>query len=79
MYSVAWLWAELPAGAAVRLGGVKTILDGEEDQLARVLGELDAIGVLREGHLPVGGVEGQLDGVLVTYHLGLGTVQGPGG
>ena len=79
MYSVAWLWAELPAGAAVRLGGVDTILEGEEDQLARVLGEPDAVGVLGEGHLSVGGGEGQLAGVLVTIHLGLGTVHGPGG
>ena len=49
--------------------GVVTILEGEEDQLAGVLGEPDAVGVLGEGHLA---------GVLVTVHLGLGTVQGPG-
>ena len=66
MYSVAWLWAELPAGAAVRLGGVKTILDGEEDQLAGVLGEHDAVGVLGECHLA---------GVLLTVHLCLWPVR----
>ena len=49
---------------------VVTILEGDEDQLAGVLGEPDAVGVLVEGHLA---------GVLVTVHLGSGTVQGPGG
>ena len=49
--------------------GVVTILEGEEDQLAGVLGEPDAVGVL---------VESLLAGVLVAVHLGLGTVQGPG-
>ena len=42
--------------------GEVTILEGEEDQLAGVLGEPDAVGVLGEGHLA---------GVLVTVHLGL--------
>ena len=46
--------------------GVVTILEGEEDQLAGVLGEPDAVGVLGEGHLA---------GVLVTVHLGLWPVR----
>jgi hypothetical protein len=49
--------------------GVVTVLDGEDDQLAGVLGELYAVGVLVEGHLA---------GVLVTGHLGLGFVHWPG-
>jgi hypothetical protein len=45
------------------------VLDGEDDQLAGVLVEPDAVGVLVEGHLA---------GVLVTGHLGLVTVHRPG-
>ena len=48
---------------------VVTVLDGEDDQLAGVLVEPDAVGVLVEGHLA---------GVLVTGHLGLVTVHRPG-
>ena len=58
--------------------GVDPIQEGEEDQLAGVLGEPDAVGVLVGGHLLLGGGEDQLAGVLVNVHLGLGTVQGPG-
>ena len=54
------------------------MLDGEDDQLAGVLVEPDAVVVLVGGHLPVGGGVVQLAGVLVPVHLGLGTVQGPG-
>ena len=57
---------------------VVTELDGEGDQPAGVLGKPDAVGVLVECHLPVGGGVVQLAGVLVPVHLGLGTVQGPG-
>ena len=57
---------------------VVTVLDGEDDQLAGVLVDPDAVGVLVGGHLPVGGGVVQLAGVLVPVHLGLGTVQGPG-
>ena len=47
--------------------GVVTLLVGEEDQLAGVLGEPDAVGVL---------VESLLAGVLVAVHLGLAGVPG---
>jgi hypothetical protein len=57
---------------------VVTVLVGKDDQPAGVLGEPDAVGVLVEGHLPVSGVVGQLAGVLVAVHHGLGAVQGPG-
>jgi hypothetical protein len=57
---------------------VVTELDGEGDQLAGVFGKPDAVGVLVECHLPVGGGVVQLAGVLVPVHLGLGTVQVPG-
>ena len=49
--------------------GVVTVLDGEDDQLAGVLGGPDAVGVLVEGHLA---------GFLVTGHLGLRIVHWPG-
>jgi hypothetical protein len=51
--------------------GVDAILGVEEDQLSAVLVEPDAVGVLGEGHLSVGGVDGQLAGILVTVYLGV--------
>ena len=55
-----------------------TELDGEGDQPAGVLGKPDAVGVLVDCHLPLGGGVVQLAGVLVPVYLGLGTVQVPG-
>ena len=57
---------------------IVTELDGEGGQPAGVLGKPDAVGVLVECHLPMGGGVVQLAGVLVPDHLGLGTVQVPG-